>query len=395
MIGLKTKNTVSECLYFLFIMSIQCTYYFTGAISIPIKLALELILVVLKRKIKVNLFVKWAILMVVIAATSGIFSGYNDYTIDALFKVLMAYSTGIVVLIYNTNIEQINRTFKYLIIGGATYFLMVFFSQGPMDVLSRGVSGAYTNGTSINYTYISIPVAILAAWIVSRRRSFSTGSVFFILLLMNFVSGKRKASLIPVLALVLFYIFRNGINLKLKVIGRLVCGLIAFWGFIAFSVSNGWAYKTYGYRIYGLLTYLGNNADLTDGSVKSLMTRSSLASIAKDNIVHNFPFPIGVGNFASLSTYPHAHNNYFELLLTLGILGFLCYYAMFFYITRKAWKVRKRPEGVFVIVYVILTLILDFSTTSYWNLVSVAYIAIIYSIVNLDENETDREWLNY
>lgn len=78
MIGLKTKNTVSECLYFLFIMSIQCTYYFTGAISIPIKLALELILVVLKRKIKVNLFVKWAILMVVIAATSGIFSGYND-----------------------------------------------------------------------------------------------------------------------------------------------------------------------------------------------------------------------------------------------------------------------------------------------------------------------------
>lgn len=152
--------------------------------------------------------------MVVIAATSGIFSGYNDYTIDALFKVLMAYSTGIVVLIYNTNIEQINRTFKYLIIGGATYFLMVFFSQGPMDVLSRGVSGAYTNGTSINYTYISIPVAILAAWIVSRRRSFSTGSVFFILLLMNFVSGKRKASLIPVLALVLFYIFRNGINLK-------------------------------------------------------------------------------------------------------------------------------------------------------------------------------------
>ena len=162
--------------------------------------------------------------------------------------------------------------------------------------------------------------------------------------------AKRKASLIPVLALVLFYIFRNGINLKLKVIGRLVCGLIAFWGFIAFSVSNGWAYKTYGYRIYGLLTYLGNNADLTDGSVKSLMTRSSLASIAKDNIVHNFPFPIGVGNFASLSTYPHAHNNYFELLLTLGILGFLCYYAMFFYITRKAWKVRKRPEGVFVIV---------------------------------------------
>lgn len=372
---------LKEILYLLFVISIQCTYYFKASISIPIKLVLATFLIFLSRYVRVNFFLKWSVCMVLVSILSAIFASFNNYAIDGILKVSLAYLTGVIIVMYNNNLKDIKRTLKYLIIGGILYFVMVLFSQGIVSVFTIGITGAYTNGTSINYTYVSIPLAVLVSWMLSKEIKPSTLILFCFVTLMNLVSTKRKASLIPFIALVMFFVFKNGIKFKPKVVFRMVIGVLLFSCFLVFSIQNEWAYDTYGYRIYGLISYFTNNADVTEGSVKSLITRSSLKSIAWDNFLYRFPFPIGIGNFAMLSIYPHAHNNYLELLLTLGVLGFVAYYSIYVYLFCKAWSIKNQSVGVLVIVFLFLNLILDFSTTSYWNLVSVSYLGLMYSIV--------------
>ncbi|QAY67785.1 O-antigen ligase family protein [Paenibacillus protaetiae] len=97
---------------------------------------------------------------------------------------------------------------------------------------------------------------------------------------------------------------------------------------------------------------------------------------AIDSFKHRPLFGYGIGNFSVISEFDmYAHNNYVELLADLGSVGFLIYYAMYFYLFFKLSKgvFLKENDLVFPFIIVVLIMISETGLVSY----NVGYIQIL------------------
>lgn len=83
---------------------------------------------------------------------------------------------------------------------------------------------------------------------------------------------------------------------------------------------------------------------------------------------------IGIGNahilvsrYIGVDTY--MHNNYMELLCSGGIVGFVIYYAMYFYLFRNLLRYKNADRKHFEICFVlmVLMLIMDYGVVSYYD----------------------------
>lgn len=99
-------------------------------------------------------------------------------------------------------------------------------------------------------------------------------------------------------------------------------------------------------------------------------------------------FGIGIDN-ARLTTrtlfgYDHyLHNNFVELLAGVGIIGFFCYYSMYFYIIRNMLKYMYTKDRELSICFVIIVILLamDYGMVSYYAKETYFYLMIGFLMV--------------
>lgn len=65
--------------------------------------------------------------------------------------------------------------------------------------------------------------------------------------------------------------------------------------------------------------------------------------------------------------YLYSHNNYTEILSSLGIIGFVIYYGWYLNELMKYKNIRNRECDMwkFTLLFIIVTLILDYGTVSF------------------------------
>lgn len=96
---------------------------------------------------------------------------------------------------------------------------------------------------------------------------------------------------------------------------------------------------------------------------------------------------IGIGNtntliYQRVGRFAYTHNNYVEMLASLGIIGFVIYYMMWLkpllYVVKAYYKSKfSDPEAFFCIVLVLILLLLDFAMVPYLDFSNYFYIMLI------------------
>lgn len=284
------------------------------------------------------------------------------------FAVIFTIDTEKDVKIYITTI----------IASGLFMIAYALIYYGPIFVISSFFNGVRL-GTGINHInsfglYNSITFSLLAFYSLIKKKKI----LFFISLIplvFALSSGSRKVLLILIVTILfsIFYLYKNKKYIHIySIITILIMALIVG---NTFFTENALIV-----RVFSLRSLFGN------GEIDiSLSTRINMIDFGISIFKENFFLGLGANQyrfyyFSQFGLLAYSHNNYIEILVNFGILGFLIYYLptiKAFYLQLK--NKRTSPFGLLILLLITIILVDDLTTVSMYNKYSHLFLAIIYA----------------
>jgi O-antigen ligase len=195
-------------------------------------------------------------------------------------------------------------------------------------------------------------------------------------------TGSRKALLILIFA-PLFFLYMNSEN-KIK------AGLIILFSgiILLYLVMNVPIFHSIiGARIESLLSYFTGEGQ-SDGSTRERMRLIKLGFLwLKEKPILGY----GANNFIKLfgdttGRYIYSHNNFIELLVNTGIIGFGIYYSMYIAIIKNTFR-KKDLYSIFAFVTIITLLISETGLVSYYGIHAQLLICLSFSAISIAKQE--------
>lgn len=307
-------------------------------------------------------------------------SSFTDYVVVSFPIVLCSV---VCLCSYIGQRIEPNRFLHLLIIAGVVaglrYCYYTDWSSLSTDYYLRGSFGRLLDDVTNynNYTMIisvSCVVALYYAIVEHKRIAMVPAGILMIILLMG---GSRKNIVaIPLIALLFALFSGNGVKkakTMLLLLLILALGLYALQTVPALSQIQS--------AMEGMFNGLGNGAEEdVDGSTAQRML------LMEQGIQVWMEHPLlGVGwnNYRYYNTEGlYAHNNYVEMLASLGIIGFLLYYAMFirvgYLLCSAFWNRRVRKEDILLLGYSASMLIMEIGSITLYGKERMVLMLVIF-----------------
>lgn len=407
------KDSLRKVLLFLFLVSISA-FRLNFFIAVPAFVIIVLYSIISDGKIRITSILKWGV----------VFWGYYFLSVlwahnitDTLRYISAAvYIIGIFVFLPKLIRDQddINMTLRimfYSIAFTAVYTLLITpFSEFGTVRIGSAI------GLNENAFGMRMAIGVMIVLFLLKNKDQKINKILAIIFAILFsvlalLSGSKKGLIILILGLLaVTFIFSTGMQRLRKI---LVAAMMIF--VMLFLIFNNSAlYSTIGNRLERtFLTVTGNNSDssslqVINGTVsttdKSLIERDFFKEQAI-KLFKEYPvFGYGGNNFMTrmreinYSHIAYSHNNYTELLSTLGVVGLIAYYSFWIATVLRLLKIKKHTKnekttqmaGFFFSILVML-LLLDYGNVSYVLEFNMFILCIADIFINLSRKELQNE----
>ncbi|MBR3836375.1 MAG: O-antigen ligase family protein [Clostridia bacterium] len=332
----------------------------------------------------------WYALFTAYSALSSLWSFYIDADMAGYFLrmvVIVAMITSI--SIYVDKPEDLERLIK-LYIMSMTIIVLLELTAVPVSEWSNGLVGSYFSGSNKN----GVAFLVFCAELMAFYEFYSRGKKSYILLVAIFIvfiilSGSRKgifAAVAGPLMFVVLSVYKK--NYFFNII--LVCTVAALIIFYIFTDEN--AYNAIGKRMESMFEFLfENRSQKVDNSI---YMRTYYIQLAQELFSESPILGKGMGNFAKIidELYDlngvYSHNNYWQILSELGLVGFGIYYSMYFVIIIRLIKgafVNKSRVNLLFLCFMILLMVLESGLVTYNSKMPHVVIAIAYASTYVGE----------
>lgn len=376
-------------IYFVVISAFQLT---SGLESQFGKISLILILFVFLtsyEKIKINPIFKWLLLFwgyyYLSLFWSNNFSDLLYYLVDSLKLFILS------IVITNTiNTDDKCKTVLKLLVFSSLISVIVLFIKTPASSWGTERVGAAiglnSNALGMHLSLSSIICFYFLSDMLKKNKTTRSyiKIILYIIMLTSFVmvmlfSGSKKAFICLILGILIFVILSTkGYKLLFKItlfllLSCFLCNLI---------LTNDSLYKVMGSRLESYIKIsLDNNSNIKDiSTLERSFYRKEAFELFKKNPIIGYGGNGFVTHLREID-YGHiayCHNNYLELLSTLGLIGFLIYYS--YYINLLKNILKKMENNLLYILFftlIICLLILDYGNVSYFDQFNVIILSII------------------
>lgn len=332
----------------------------------------------------------WYVVFTAYAAISCLWSFYIDTYMAGYFlrmAVIIAMITSI--SIYVDKPEDLERIIKLYILS-ISIIVALELGTVPIAEWSQGEMGSHFSGENQN----GVAFLVFCAELMAFYEFYSKGKKKYIILVVIFIlfiilSGSRKAMFASVAGPLMFAVLsvykKNYFFNILLIITAM--SLVVFY---IFTDEN--AYNTIGKRMESMFTFwFDNRSHKVDNS---LYMRSYYIQLAQEMFSESPVWGKGMGNFAKIidEIYKlegvYSHNNYWQILSELGILGFITYYSMYIVIIFKLIKnsfVDKSRVSLMFLCFMILMMVLETGIVTYNSKMPHVVIAIAYTATYVGE----------
>ena len=284
-----------------------------------------------KLNIKINLFKIWLMLFLGMCFISITYAINRPNSFNVIKTLIVLF---IVLFLVDDQINSNEELEKYLKLFLISLFIMMIYVICNLDLNSFQLAqhGEATTGLW-NGNDIGMKCAlyiILMLHFLSSNKQILQKTILLISLLIPLVllyyTASRKAIFMVILGVSLFYYLKHP-NKKIR---NLI--VICFGVYIVYilMMNNAYLYKAIGWRISGAIALLNNSSQVDS----STLLRKKYINIGID-AWKNSPFLCyGVANFSIINLYKtghmtYSHNNFVEILVGVGGIGFLIYYSYY------------------------------------------------------------------
>jgi len=307
------------------------------------------------------------------------------------FTTLYWYMTCFILTLFVSNFvdrkEKIYSIINAYMIAGVVLSLLLYsvYSLDIFDVAANSKYGLRLGGEIGNANAIGLSLAFsvcFALYLLVNFKNSITKKILYIVSIcitgpVLFLSGSKKA-----LFVLLFGILYMFITYKTdkKIIFSKLKGLsvsIAFLFLVYWLLNNVSAFWYIGQRVNEMfLTFQGqgvSNTDLTRiNMINTSIEQFSNAPLLGNGIAHSR---------VVFGTY--SHNNYVEILMNTGIVGFLIYYSVYLISIYKSYRISKDEESLVIIIrFILITLtIIEMGLVSYYSRYYQMLLAAISSVL--------------
>lgn len=284
-----------------------------------------------------------------------------------IFEILVCMA---IPYMHFTEGDSVAVLLKTVAIGGTLIAVYCFCFFGVGTMINWIISGTNIEDAITNQNILGMVCAfafILSVYYMYENKWYVIGLIPCLLVVA--ASTSRKALILLALGTIAVLFIRseskNPIYTLLKLVGIVIIVGILLGIIIKLNIFSG-----VNERMKGLIALISGVGEIDNSTnLRRMMIAKGLKQFSKTPLIG-----IGIGNAGTLEIkgYNYLHNNYVELLACGGIIGFLIYYSMYFYIIANLIKYRKYEGKLSKLIFclVMLILIMDYGAVSYYDKVT-------------------------
>ena len=371
------KKRVQDRILLILSVSIFVSFHIVHNAIVTLGIAMFLVLFKAMMKhgmlrIKIDRFFGALVCFWITCAISIIWATDTSLVIGRCTQLAELYICIFAVYLSFVDKSSIEEPLKVIMFGGYLTCLITVILFGFANFRLLLLSGERIYTETINSNTLGMLCAnsiTINLYFLLYRNEKKWWSIFLVpAVLIVAVSSSRKALLMAVLGLSLLLLFKPTKN---KILGSKVFRLIITVICIVAIVNLIGSIGIFGGVTSRFTTFF--NAFTGQGKVDySTRARSELIRIGWD-LFKQHPFGgVGIDNARIYAMWEvgrnyYLHNNFVEILADLGILGFIAYYSMYFYIFSSLFNYRQAKNHEFIICLILLLveLIMEYANVTY------------------------------
>lgn len=368
----------SFCIYALNLGSLENN---KSILIILLLLTFVMLFVVAKRK--TIIYNKYFIIyssFVLLCFLSKIWSINQNYTQTTLNSLLLTYSFVIILVNIITNEKYLFYLIRSFAFAGLFMFLYLMLKYGLFYVVNiRSINDSgitILNANDLGLKYIISAFCTLLYKHHYKRKNKIYNIILILYFILALLTSSKKVLLLIIICFILPKLYQNR---KRKIFnGFFIVIILLIVYYIVMYIP--FIYNSIGIRFEEIISLLnGSLISDTSTSIRWLMIEKGF------NLFLEKPYlGYGIGCSLLLNNGTYFHNNYIELLFSLGIIGTILYYCIYLKILKDSiylWKNYDVINSLYIMFFIIGMFVIDFALVSY-NFRPLIYLLAIFAKYN-------------
>lgn len=336
-----------------------------ASMGIRICLACCGVYAVISGKVRIE---RWVIAFFVFGVFLTISMFYSPSTSALKTTYIYRYWTSWILLILVSNVVQdgrdIHRIIHGYIFAGILLAVYVYLRYGiqTLSSLTSRLTNEVANQNSIGISCAcSFIFSVVELAITKERTRFLYLLPMVITLPACLYSGSRKSIILILISIFAFFLLYSENKQTIK--GLILGGVII--GGLIYTIQNVPAFSVIHSRFEQLFSLFGRGNALVDtGDTNRMMFIEKGMEAFRNSPIWGNGF---VYSYHLFGTY--SHNNYVELLMNNGIIGFITYYLVHIGIISGIIKIRKisKRKSAVIAAIMVMILFIDVGSVNYYS----------------------------
>ncbi len=344
-----------------------------------------------ERKIVIPYNSVWFLIFIMYNGLSCFWSSYLSYDIMKLvFKMLVVLAITTAITIYVETPEDLERLMSLFV------FSMVIITA--LELSSMPVSKWFSGNFGSNFSSFNsneIAFWMVCAEMMSFYKAYVKGKTEYYILVIVFlivviVSSSRKSTVSAIVAPLVMMLLTT--RKKYKAF-QILLMLLAMVTVIYLIMTDDHLYSVIGRRFNSMMNYFSEDTLKTDSSISK---RNSYITVAQDMFRQSPIFGKGMANFAKLIDWDYgmkkvySHNNYWQILSELGIVGFVLYYSFYVFVIIKLIKnffVNKSRIAIMYLTFMAMLLVLEWGIVTEYTKTTQIILAFAFTATYVGESD--------
>ena len=336
-----------------------------------------------KIRFKFEIYHCFLLLLISLCFMSSIWAIIPKYATEKAFTLLQLFICMSILYLYYSKEKGVNTLINIVMLSGYILSFYTIFFIGIDTMKYVLFVGERLGNTYANINSIGI-IAATSIIIAFYKFIYVKKSMNLILILPSIfiisMSGSRKAFVLLIFGiiglLVLKYAKENPIIFVVKIS---ILGLIII--FALYYLMKLPIFDVINERMDGLISSFTGVGEIDSSTLK----RNKMIQIGIEIFKEKPILGVGIGNakeilYQNTGWDTYLHNNYIEIISSLGLLGFTLYYAIWGYVLIWIYKLKKFDDksSILCIVLILSQFILDYGMVSYYSKTTFFYLMIYY-----------------